>query len=108
MFFLGGIFLVLSLIKSGIEVFARFSEVVFPLIVIALLLNVGLSIPRIEQGEFLPILSEGFKPLFLGATKVIPFVMTYMLFLAGVIAFLPTGTQELSQLKKESGELFSW
>ncbi|MCO1601397.1 GerAB/ArcD/ProY family transporter [Desulfosporosinus nitroreducens] len=98
-FFLGGIFLVLFLIKSGIEVFARFSEVVFPLIVIALLLNVGLSVPRIEQGELLPILSEGFKPIFLGATKVIPFVMTYMLFLAGIIAFLPTGKQELSQLK---------
>ncbi|HBW39171.1 GerAB/ArcD/ProY family transporter [Desulfosporosinus sp. BICA1-9] len=97
-FYLGGLLLVFYLVNSGIEVLG-FSEVVFPLIVIALLLNIGLSIPRIEQGELLPILSEGFKPIFIGAFKVTPFVMTYMLFLAGIIAFLPTGKQELRQLK---------
>jgi hypothetical protein len=58
-FYLGGLLLVFYLVSSGIEVLARFSEVVFPLIVIALLLNVGLSISRIEQGELMPILSEG-------------------------------------------------
>ena len=99
-FYLGGLLLVFYLVRSGIEVFARFSEVVFPLIVIALLLNVGLSIPRIEQGELMPILSEGLKPLFWGGLKVVPFAMTYILFLAGVVAFLPTGKQELGQLKK--------
>jgi len=98
-FYLGGFLLVFYLVRSRIEVFARFSEVVFPLIVIALILNTGLSIPRIEQGELIPILSEGFKPIVLGALKVTPFVMTYMLFLAGIIAFLPTGKQELGQLK---------
>ncbi|GAB6153463.1 hypothetical protein JCM17380_22130 [Desulfosporosinus burensis] len=98
-FYLGGLLLVFYLVNSGIEVIARFSEVVFPLIVIALLLNIGLSAPRIEQGELLPILSEGFKPILLGAFKVTPFVMTYMLFLAGILAFLPTGKQELRQLK---------
>ncbi|MBC2724079.1 endospore germination permease [Desulfosporosinus sp.] len=98
-FYLGGIILVLLLIQSGIEVFARFSEVIFPLIVIALFLNIVLSIPRIEQGELLPILSEGFKPILVGAFKVMPFPLTYIIFLAGVIAFLPTGKKELKQLK---------
>lgn len=98
-FFSGGVILVLFLKKSGIEVFARFSEVVFPIIVVALLLNVGLSIPRIEQGELLPILGEGFKPILFAGTKIIPFAMTYILFLAGIIAFLPSGKQELTQLK---------
>ena len=98
-FYLGGLLLVFYLVRSGIEVFARFSEVIFPLIVIALVLNVGLSIPRIEQGELMPILSEGLKPLFWGGIKVVPFAMTYILFLAGIVAFLPTGKQELGQLK---------
>jgi len=98
-FYLGGLLLVYYLVRSGIEVFARFSEAIFPLIVIALLLNIGLSLPRIEQGELIPILSEGFKPIFFGALKVTPFAMTYILFLAGLIAFLPTGKQELRQLK---------
>ena len=98
-FYLGGLLLVFYLVRSGIEVFARFSEVIFPGIVIALVLNLGLSIRRIEQGELLPILSEGLKPLFLGGIKVVPFAMEFILFLAGVATFLPTGKQELSQLK---------
>ena len=98
-FYLGGLLLVFYLVRSGIEVFARFSEVIFPLIVIALVLDVGLSIPRIEQGELMPILSEGLKPLFWGGIKVLPFPLTYILFLAGIAAFLPTGKQELGQLK---------
>jgi spore germination protein (amino acid permease) len=98
-FYLGGLLLVFYLVRSGIEVFARFSEVVFPLIVIALVLNVGLSIPRIEQGELMPILSEGLKPLFLGGIKVLPFAMEFILFLAGILTFLPTGMKELGQLK---------
>ncbi len=99
-FYLGGLLLVFYLVSSGIEVLARFSEVTFPLIVMALLLNIGLSIPRIEQGEFLPILSEGLKPLFLGGLKTIPFIMEYILFLAGIMAFLPKDKKELGQLKK--------
>ena len=99
MFYLGGLLLVFYLVKSGIEVFARFSEIIFPVIVIALLLNVGLSIPRIEHGELMPILSEGLIPLFWGGLKVAPFAMEYMLFLAGILTFLPTGKQELGRLK---------
>ena len=98
-FYLGGLLIVFYLVNCGIEVFARFSEIIFPLIVIALVLNVGLSIPRIEQGELLPILGEGLKPLFFGALKVIPFSMAYILFLAGILPFLPTGKQKLGQLK---------
>lgn len=98
-FFLGAILIVLSLVKSGLEVFARFSEILFPVIASALLLNALLSIPRIEQGELLPILSEGFKPILKGGVKVAPFVMTYLLFLAGIVAFLPTAKDDLRQLK---------
>jgi len=98
-FYLGGLLLVFNLIRAGVEVFARFSEVVFPLIVIALVLNVGLAIPRIEQGELLPILGEGLKPVFWAGIKVLPFAMEYILFLAGILTFLPTGKQEVGQLK---------
>ncbi|WP_075363069.1 GerAB/ArcD/ProY family transporter [Desulfosporosinus metallidurans] len=99
LFYLGGLLLVFYLVSFGIEVFARFSEVIFPIIVIALALNIGLSIPRIEQGELLPILSEGLIPLFWGGLKVAPFAMEYILFLAGILTFLPTGVKELGQLK---------
>jgi spore germination protein KB len=98
-FYLGGLLLALYLVGSGIEVFARFSEVVFPVIVIALVLNVVLAIPKIEQGELMPILSEGIKPLFFGVLKVMPFAMEYILFLAGISTFLPTSKQDLGQLK---------
>ena len=99
LFYLGGLFLVFYLVNSGIEVFARFSEVIFPVIVIAMALNLGLSIPRVEQGELMPILSEGLKPLFWGGVKVAPFPMEYILFLGGILTFLPSGRKELGQLK---------
>jgi len=99
LFYVGGLLLVLYLVGSGIEVYARFSEVIFPIIVIALVLNVVLAIPQIELGELLPILSEGIKPLFYGVLKVMPYAMEYILFLAGISAFLPTGKQDLGQLK---------
>jgi len=107
-FYLGGLLLVFYLVNSGIEVFARFSEVIFPLVVIALVLNIGLAIPKIEQGELLPILSEGLKPLFFGALSVIPFPMAYILFLAGLLTFLPNGKQELAQLKTGVWRAFFW
>ncbi|MDR3600085.1 MAG: GerAB/ArcD/ProY family transporter [Desulfosporosinus sp.] len=99
LFYLGGLLLVLYLVGSGIEVFARFSEAVFPVIVIGLVLNVLLAIPRMEQGELLPILADGIKPLFFGVLKVMPFAMEYILFLAGLATFLPTGKNELGQLR---------
>jgi len=99
LFCVGGLLLVLYLVSAGIEVFARFSEVVFPVIVIALCLNIALSIPRIEQGELLPILSGGLKPLFFGVLKVMPFSMSYIFILAGILAFLPADKQELGQMK---------
>ena len=90
---------VFYLVHSGIEVFGRFSEVIFPIIVIALVLNIGLVIPQIEQGELLPILSEGLKPLYFGSLRVMAYTMAYILFLAGLLTFLPDGKQELDQLK---------
>lgn len=99
-FYLGGLLLCLYLTKSGIEVFARFAEVLFPLIMLALVLNIGLSIPRIEQGELMPLLSQGIKPIFWGGIKIAPFVMEYILFLAGVLPFLPANKGELLHLKR--------
>jgi spore germination protein (amino acid permease) len=98
-FYMGGLLLVFSLERSGVEVFARFSEIIFPLVVITLVLNIVFVIPRIERWELLPILSDGLKPLFFGEIKVLPFAMEYILFLAGILTYLPTSKQELGQLK---------
>ncbi|HZK84362.1 MAG TPA: GerAB/ArcD/ProY family transporter, partial [Desulfosporosinus sp.] len=98
-FYIGGLLLVFYMVSSGIEVFARFSEVILPVIAIVLFMNVVLVIPRVEQGELLPILNEGLKPLIFGGIKVLPFAMEFVLFLAGIGAFLPTGKEELSRLK---------
>ncbi|WP_041276026.1 GerAB/ArcD/ProY family transporter [Desulfosporosinus acidiphilus] len=98
-FNLGGLLIAFYIVNSGIETFARFSEVIFPVIIISQILNIGLAIPRIEQGELLPFLSDGLKPLFWGALRVIQFPMEYILFLAGLLTFLPNGKQEQAQMK---------
>lgn len=98
-FYVGGIILVFYLVQSGIEVFARFAEVVFPLVTVALVLNVGLSIPRMERGEYLPVLENGLKPLLAAGFKIAPFSMEYILLLSGLLVFLPTAKQEMAKLK---------
>lgn len=98
-FYLGGLLLVLYLVWAGIEVFARFSEMVMPLIAISIILIVWLSLGRVEQGELMPILENGIKPVLFGIVKVMPFSMEYILFAAAILPFLPTGKQEIKQLK---------
>jgi len=98
-FYLGGFMLAFYLVSSGVEVFARFSEVIFPVIVISLLLNIALTTPMIGPGALMPILSEGLSPLLPAALSVMPFPMTYILFLAGILTFLPTDQKELGQLR---------
>ncbi|AFM39142.1 spore germination protein, amino acid permease [Desulfosporosinus acidiphilus SJ4] len=100
-FYLGAIILIFYLSQAGIEVFARFSEIIFPLIIFALLLNLVLSIPRIEPEELMPILSNGLSPLLGGGIKVVPFVMEYILFIAGIMTFLPAEIKDIRQLKVE-------
>ncbi|MDP4125397.1 MAG: GerAB/ArcD/ProY family transporter, partial [Bacillota bacterium] len=99
LFYLGALLIVFYVVSSGIEVLARFSELIFPVIVIMLVLNLALSIPRIEQGELMPIFDDGIKPLLYGVLKIPPFAMEYILFLAGIVTFLPTHNQELGQLR---------
>lgn len=100
LFYLGGLLLVFYLVSSGVEVFARFSEVIFPVIVIAIILNVALSMPRIEQGSLLPILGEGINPIFRSGLKVMPFAMEYILFISGIISYLSTDKRERAKLKR--------
>ncbi len=94
---LGILVLVIALAWAGIEVLARFSEFSFPLVLLGLLLTLVLSIPRFEWDEFYPVLANGFKPVLMGTYKVVPFSMEYILFLAGLLPFIPTG--EKARLK---------
>jgi spore germination protein (amino acid permease) len=93
----GVILLVIALAWAGIEVLARFSEFIFPLVVIALIITMLLSIPRFEWDQFFPVLANGIKPVVFGAFKTLSFSLEYILFLAGLIPFLPTVEQ--SRLK---------
>ena len=95
----GVILLVILLAWGGIEVFARFTEIVFPTIVLGLVATFLLAIPRFEWEEFYPVLGNGLKPVFWGTLKIAPFPMEYILFLAGVLTFLPAGEQDKRQLK---------
>ncbi|MDI6812974.1 MAG: endospore germination permease [Desulfitobacteriaceae bacterium] len=90
--FAGGILLLVVILAwSEVEVFARFAEIVFPLIALGLIFTTLFSIPRFEWGEFLPILENGWMPVVWGALPIVPFAMEYPLFLAGMLAFLPQG-----------------
>lgn len=99
-FILGGFLLVFYLFYCGVEVFARFTEVIFPIIVMALILIALFSIPHFEQGELYPILEEGIKPVLYGSLNITPWPMEYILFLAALLPFLPKKVEDLKQMKK--------
>lgn len=98
-FLITGLALILMMTKAGIEVLARFSEIVFPVVVIALLGTALLSIPRFERGELLPFLENGIQPVFLAMIKTTPWPLEFVLFLGGLIAFIPQGKKEQKKLK---------
>ncbi len=98
--FIGGVLLLVVLLAwAGIEVMGRFAEVVFPLIVLGLVANMFLTLPRFEWEEFFPVFGEGVKPILLAAFKIAPYACEYVLFVAGVIAYLPQRGQEKTQLR---------
>jgi len=97
---LGGFILVFYLFHSGIEVLARFTEVVLPIITVALILIAIFSIPRFEQGELYPILADGIMPVLKASTKVAPWSMEFILFLAGLLPFLSQHAKDLKQMRK--------
>lgn len=95
-----GFALVFYLFYSGIEVFGRFSEVVFPLVALSLLTIAIFSIPRFEQGELYPILADGVMPVILASIDLFPLPMEYILFLAGLLPFLSKQPKDLKQMRK--------
>jgi len=95
----GTLLLIIFLMWAGIETFARFQEVVFPLVAFGLIITMILSIPRFEWQEFYPVLGNGVKPLLAGVIKLAPFSMEYILFLAGVLTFLPQDKERQKQIK---------
>jgi spore germination protein (amino acid permease) len=91
-----GVFILsLYLFLSGIEVLARFAEVVFPIVILALICMVIITIPRFEQGELYPILADGITPVLKASTKIMPWPMEYTLFLAGLLPFISKKSKDM-------------
>ena len=97
---LGLFVIVIYLYFSGIEVLSRFSEVTFPVIFLSLLFIALFSIPRFEKGELFPMLDNGLKPLLRGMWNVAPWPMEYILFLGGLLPFLPHKAKDLKTMKR--------
>jgi len=67
LFSIGIVFAAAYAVRSGLEVLARASEIVLPLVLVMLLLIVGLVCPEIDTKLFFPILEKGFMPVLKGA-----------------------------------------
>ncbi|MDA8226133.1 MAG: endospore germination permease [Desulfitobacterium hafniense] len=102
MVFIGSmLILVVMLVWAGIEVYGRFTEIVFPIVFLSLILTMLFSIPRFEWDQFYPVLANGIKPLAFGVLKVTSYGMQYILFLAGVLSFLPREQENQKRFKTE-------
>ncbi|WP_018305698.1 GerAB/ArcD/ProY family transporter [Desulfitobacterium hafniense] len=104
---LGSFVIVAYLYFSGVEVLSRFSEVIFPIICLSLVFIALFSIPRFERGELFPLLDNGVKPVLNAMWKVAPWPMEYILFLGGLLPFLPRKAKDLKVLKRGILKAFS-
>ncbi|QUH19236.1 GerAB/ArcD/ProY family transporter [Alkaliphilus sp. B6464] len=70
--------LVVYMVKSGMEVLARWTEFVLPIIIFIIILTICLSAPKMNFNHLKPVLYNGFKPAFQGAYAlfVFPFAET--------------------------------
>lgn len=98
--------LFIIMVHAGIEVLARFSEIIFPIIALALVGTVLLSIPRFEPGELFPFFENGVKPVLYGVIQGIPWSMEYVLFLGGFIKFLPRNQQDIKRMRVQVWLIF--
>ncbi len=65
--------LVIYMVKSGIEVLARWTEFVLPIIIFIIILTICLSAPKMDFNHLKPVLYNGFKPAFQGAYTLFTF-----------------------------------
>ncbi|MEW6663332.1 MAG: GerAB/ArcD/ProY family transporter [Bacillota bacterium] len=94
-FTLGLMVLVLYVVRSGFEVFARVTEAV-PIIFLSLFFLAVLALPDIQWTNFLPILENGVMPILKGLPPMIAFAGEAVLFMA---FWFPTLSQP-SEAKK--------
>lgn len=105
-FLFTGFIIVFMLVFVGIEVMARFSEIIFPIVALALIGTALLSYPRFEKGELFPFLENGINPLFYAILQIIPWSLELVLFMTGLLAFLPQSKKEIKQMKTEIWRIF--
>ena len=74
--------LVIWIVKGGIEVLARFSSVMSRVVLTVLFSAFALLINRVDLGQFLPVMYNGFGPVMEGALQLLdfPFMETVLLF----------------------------
>jgi len=95
----GAVILVVILCWVGIEVYARFTEVVFPLVVLTLFITLGLSIPRFEWDQLQPLFERGLVSMVWAGLQIAPYTLEGALFLTGLISYLPSGKNDRKRLR---------
>lgn len=105
-FFVSIFFISFIMIYVGIEVFARFSEIVLPIVLLGVISTLVLAIPRFERGALLPFLENGIKPVLNGTMQIIPWPFEFILFLGGLIAFIPQGKQDIKLIRTQIWRIF--
>ncbi|MGO1368309.1 GerAB/ArcD/ProY family transporter [Senegalia sp. (in: firmicutes)] len=83
--------------KLGLEVLARSSELVTPLIVISFFITILLLLNEVDFNYMFPILEDGIQPVF---KSVIPFMTSTSFTLIALFIFFPANVDNLKESKK--------
>lgn len=88
--------LAIYILKAGLEVIARVSKFVFPLLILIIGFSIMMTIPKLDITNLLPILERGWKPVIKGSFSkfVFPFGETVIF-----LAFLNTVKEKDKNIK---------
>lgn len=84
--------------KLGIEVVARSSEIIIPIILIGFFIPNILLIPQIDINNMYPILEKGFSPVFKG---ILPFMGATSFTFIALLTFCPSNVNNVKAIKKD-------
>ncbi|NBI05962.1 GerAB/ArcD/ProY family transporter [Senegalia massiliensis] len=84
--------------KLGLEVVARSSEIIIPIILIGFFIPNILLIPQIDINNMYPILEKGFNPVFKG---ILPFMGSTSFTFIALLMFCPSNVNNVKGIKKD-------
>lgn len=99
-FIIGCAILSVYLLRSGVEVLARFNEISFTLVLLAIIFTCIFSFPLMTFSNIQPLVAGGIMPIYLGVKEIIGINLEYVMLLAVLLPYINDVKQTYGEVTK--------